>query len=133
TVLVSTVAAWNSTQKDDRLNVHRINADWGQKSRWESLKLDRNRPLYVVYDEAHNSTPDQVELLDDLDPAGFFIASASPITGKLQTYMALLPEDVRNDRIVSISTVDVVNAELLKSTISLTDYDSSFEEMLADV
>jgi len=35
--------------------------------------------LWVVYDEAHNTTSEQVELLDDLNPAGFFVASASPI------------------------------------------------------
>jgi len=28
--------------------------------------LDRKRPLWIVYDEAHNTTTEQVELLDDL-------------------------------------------------------------------
>ncbi|MDQ3474309.1 MAG: DEAD/DEAH box helicase family protein [Acidobacteriota bacterium] len=134
TILVSTVAAWNSSVKDDRLNVHRSdpNSDWGEKSRWEQLKTLRQRPLYVVYDEAHNTTTEQVELLDDLDPSGFFIASASPIKGKLQQYLTLLPEDQRQERIVSVSTRAVVDAQLLKSTISLADYDSSTEEMIED-
>jgi type III restriction enzyme len=48
TILVSTVAAWNSSEKDPRLNVHRVNLDWGEKTRWEQLKTDRRRPLWVV-------------------------------------------------------------------------------------
>ena len=133
TVLVSTVAMWNSSEKDERLNVHRPCPDWGDRTRWDLLKLDRKRPLWVVYDEAHNTTSEQVELLDDLNPAGFFVASASQVKGKLQFYLSSLPEDVRKERIVPISTRAVVEAQLLKSTISLADYDSSPDEMIADV
>jgi type III restriction enzyme len=132
TILVSTVAAWNSAEKDERLNVHRVHADWGPKSRWERLKMDRKRPLWVVYDEAHNTTTEQIEQLDDLEPAGFFVASASPVGGKLQLYLTNLPEDVRNKRIVPVSTRAVVEAELLKSIISLADYQSSDDEMIQD-
>jgi type III restriction enzyme len=133
TILVSTVAMWNSSEKDERLNVHRPCADWGDKTRWERLKSDRKRPLWVVYDEAHNTTTEQVELLDDLNPNGFFVASASPIKGKLQFYLTALPEDLRKQRIVPVSTRAVVDAQLLKSTISIADYDSSPEEMILDV
>lgn len=133
TILVSTVAMWNSSEKDERLNVHRPCADWGDKTRWERLKSDRKRPLWVVYDEAHNTTSEQVELLDDLNPNGFFVASASPLKGKLQFYLTALPEDLRKQRIVPLSTRAVVDAQLLKSTISLADYDSSPEEMILDV
>ena len=133
TVIVSTVAMWNSSEKDERLNVHRPCSDWGARTRWDRLKLDRKRPLWVVYDEAHNTTTDQVELLDDLNPAGFFVASASQVKGKLQFYLTSLPEEVRKERIVSISSRAVVEAQLLKSTVSLADYDSSPDEMIADV
>ena len=133
TVLVSTVAMWNSSEKDERLNVHRPCPDWGAKTRWERLKTDRKRPLWVVYDEAHNTTSEQVELLDDLNPAGFFVASASQIKGKLQLYLSSLPADVRARRIIPVSTRAVVEAQLLKSMISLADYDSSPEEMILDV
>lgn len=133
TILVSTVAAWNSSVKDDRLNVHRGGADWGDRSPWDQLKSDRHRPLWVVYDEAHNTTTDQVELLDDLNPSGFFVASASPVKGKLQLYLTYLPNDeLRQKRIIPVSTRAVVEAQLLKSTISLADYDSPSEEMLQD-
>lgn len=133
TILVSTVAAWNSSEKDERLNVHRENQDWGERSRWAQLKAERQRPLWVVYDEAHNTTSEQVELLDDLDPAGFFIASASPVKGQLQHYLTLLPDDVRKQRVVAVSTRAVVDAQLLKSTIAVADYDSGPEEMIRDV
>jgi type III restriction enzyme len=133
TVIVSTVAMWNSAEKDLRLNVHRPSPDWGALSRWDGLKQNRKRPLWVVYDEAHNTTTDQVELLDDLNPSGFFVASASQIKGKLQLYLTGLPEALRQARIVPISTRAVVEAQLLKSTISLADYDSSPEEMIHDV
>lgn len=133
TIIVSTVASWNSSEKDERLNVHRPCPDWGERTRWDRLKLDRKRPLWIVYDEAHNTTTEQVELLDDLNPAGFFVASASQIKGKLQLYLTSLPEAPRKERIVPISTRAVVDAQLLKSTISLADYDSSTDEMIADV
>lgn len=131
TILVSTVAAWNTTEKDDRLNVHRVSSDWGDTSRWDQLTYNRKRPLWIVYDEAHNTTTEQVELLDELAPAGFFVASASPIGGKLQFYLTPLPDAVRKERIVPVSTKAVVDAQLLKSTISLSDYHSSTDEMLA--
>lgn len=133
TILVSTVAAWYSSEKDDRLNVHRINPDWGSKSRWDQLRTDRKRPLWVVYDEAHNTTTEQIELLDELGPAGFFVASASPVGGRLQLYLTNLPEELRKFRFATIKTRDVVEAHLLKSTISIADYQSSTDEMLADV
>lgn len=132
TILVSTVAVWNSTEKDERLNVHRVHSDWGDKSRWEQLKSERKRPLWIVYDEAHNTTTEQIELLADLDPSGFFVASASQLKGKLYGYLSNLSEETRKNRIVSVSTRAVVDAQLLKSTISLADYESSFEEMIAD-
>ena len=132
TVLVSTVATWNSSERDQRLNVHRDRPDWGGIP-WQQLKTERKRPLWVVYDEAHNSTPDQVELLDDLDPAGFFVASASQVTGKLQQYLTNLTEEIRAQRIIPVSTRAVVDAQLLKSTISLADYQSATGGMLADV
>ena len=133
TVVVSTVAMWNSSEKDERLNVHRPCSDWGARTRWDRLKLDRKRPLWVVYDEAHNTTTEQVELLDDLNPAGFFVASASQIKGRLQFYLTSLPEDIRQRRIIPVSTRAVVEAQLLKSTISLADYDSGSDEMIQDV
>lgn len=133
TILVSTVAAWFSSEKDERLNVHRIHADWGESSRWDQLKSERNRPLWVVYDEAHNTTTEQVDLLDELFPAGFFIASASPVHGKLNQYLTLLPESERKKRVVSVATRAVVDAQLLKSTISVADYDSPTGKMLRDV
>ncbi len=133
TILVSTVAAWNSSEKDERLNVHRESKDWGEGTRWDQLKAKRQRPLWVVYDEAHNTTTEQIELLDDLDPAGFFVASASPVKGKLQQYLTGLSEEERKKRVIPISTKAVVDAELLKSTISVTDFESSTDEMLAEV
>ena len=72
-------------------------------------------------------------MLDDLNPTGFFVASASQIKGKLQFILTSLPEAVRKERIVPISTRAVVDAQLLKSTYSLADYDSSTDEMIADV
>lgn len=132
TILVSTVAAWNSSLKDERLNVHRVHRDWGPTSRWTQLKTDRKRPLWVVYDEAHNSTSEQVEQLDDLDPAGFFVASASPVKGKLQYYLTFLPPAVRERRIAAIQTKAVVEAQFLKASIAVADYDSGPDEMIRD-
>lgn len=133
TIFVSTVAAWNSTEKDERLNVHKVSKDWGDKSRWDQLRTMRHRPLWIVYDEAHNTTDTQIDQLDDLDPAGFYVASASQIGGKLQFYLSQLSATTRAQRIIPVSTRDVVDAHLIKSTLSLVDYHGSTEEMLSDV
>jgi len=132
TILISTVAAWNSSEKDPRLNVHKVSPDWGSMTRWNQLRTERSRPLWVVYDEAHNSTAEQVDLLDELDPAGFIVASASNLRGKLQAYLTNLGDEARKQRIIPVRTRDVVLAGLLKSTIDIEDFDSSADEMLIE-
>jgi type III restriction enzyme len=138
TIIISTVATWNapdkkSAEKDERLNVHRIHPDWGgHLSRWDQLKFDRKRKLWIVYDEAHNTTSEQIDQLDELEPAGFFVASASSLKGKLLLYLTNLPEEIRKQRIVPVRTFDVVEAQLLKSTISFADYNSPTEAIIID-
>jgi len=41
TIIVSTVASWNSSEKDERLNVHRPCPDWGSRTRWDRLSTGK--------------------------------------------------------------------------------------------
>jgi len=56
--------------------------DNADRSTWEALKIRQDekgqrRPLIVVYDEAHNLTDQQVDLLLELEPEAFLLASAT--------------------------------------------------------
>lgn len=146
-IWVTTVGSWNEAEAvaaggsaDARLNMHRPHPDWGGKlSPWEQLRTRLKRPLWVIYDEGHNQTPTQLDQLVRLEPMGFLLASATPPASEL---FGKLNEAIRDDEIfgpiasqarVSISTADVVKAQLLKHTLEVLDYQAEPEAMLDEV
>jgi type III restriction enzyme len=143
TIWVLTVASWNEADADTngtadaRLRLRREQPDWaGDGSPWEQLRDKLQRPLWVVSDESHNQSAVQLDQLAALQPKGFFMASATPLVNDLFTKWAdALDEDERTrlllaDGQVPIQTSDVVDANLLKTTIELIDYRSGAEESL---
>jgi len=94
------------------------------------------RPLWIVSDESHNQTDTQLDLLDELRPVGFFMASATPIQGGLfDEWQRVLAREqdwkvLMEAGKVPVRTRDVVAAELLKTTIHFIDYQSGTEESL---
>ncbi len=143
TIWVLTVASWNEAEADTngsadaRLRLRREQPDWaGEGSPWEQLRDKLQRPLWIVSDESHNQSAVQLDQLAALRPKGFFMASATPLVNDLFTKWAdALDEDARTrvllaDAQVPIRTRDVVDANLLKTTIELIDYRSGAEESL---
>jgi len=145
TIWVLTVASWNEQEAttkggsaDARLNLHRPQPDWagGDRSPWDQLRYDLKRPLWVVSDESHNQSTVQLDQLAALAPQGFFMASATPVVNDLfvKWTEALQTEDATRTLLeagrVPVRTRDVVDAELLKTTIELIDYRSGTEESL---
>jgi type III restriction enzyme len=147
TIWVTTVGSWNEKEAADaggsesaRLNMHRPQPDWGgDKSPWEQLKTALVRPLWVVYDESHNQTPTQLDQLVGLNPVGFLMASATPPASELfdkfdieirrDEHMAPIAEKGR----IKVKTADVVEAQLLKRTLKVLDYQTDPETMLDEV
>ena len=140
-----TVASWNEQEAtakggsaDARLNLHRPQPDWagGDHSPWDQLRHDLKRPLWVVSDESHNQSTVQLDQLAALGPQGFFMASATPVVNDLfvKWTEALQAEEATKALLaagqVPVRTRDVVDADLLKTTIELIDYRSGTEESL---
>ena len=143
TVWVLTVASWNEADAgaggadQARLRLRREQPDWaGEGAPWDQLREKLVRPLWVVSDESHNQSAVQLDQLAALRPKGFFMASATPLVNDLfAKWSGALGEDeetkVLLDRAqVPIRTRDVVDANLLKTTIELIDFRSGAEESI---
>ncbi len=137
TIWVQTVASWNSADiakntEAAKLSLHRPRADLGiPTSPWEMLgdRTARARPLWVVYDEGHGQTAVQLDQLIDLNPAGIFAATATPVPSeRIRSLRAALKADEVFEPIaerarVRINTAEVAAAGLLKTTILVEDLD----------
>lgn len=81
-VLTTTGLFNNKDQADGDLRIYRAAQDiQGGKSMWQRL-IDRNdgharRPLIIVYDEAHNLSEQQTDILRELQPEAWLLASAT--------------------------------------------------------
>ncbi len=144
TIWLLTVASWNEAESAQgpgseaaRLSLHRLHPDWaGDTSPWHQLRNDLRRPLWIVYDENHYQSSAQLDQLADLRPKAFFMASATPVANDrfMEWSRALTGDptwsDLAKAGIVRVRTRDVVEAELLKTTIELISYNSGTEESL---
>jgi type III restriction enzyme len=142
TIWVLTVASWNEAEADSssgdaRLRLRRPQPDWaGEGSPWDQLRDKLKRPLWIVSDESHNQSEVQLDQLAALKPRGFFMASATPLVNELFTKWeeALNQGEETKELLaagrVPIKTREVVDANLLKTTIELVDYRSGSEESL---
>ncbi|RUR70989.1 hypothetical protein EJP67_28440 [Variovorax guangxiensis] len=81
-VLTTTGLFNNKDQAEGDLKIYRPAQDsQGSKSMWQRL-IDRNegqgrRPLIIVYDEAHNLSEQQTDILHELEPEAWLLASAT--------------------------------------------------------
>lgn len=140
TIWVLTTASWNEAEVsngDARLRLRRPQQDWaGEGAPWDQLRDELRRPLWIVSDESHNQSAVQLDQLAALRPKGFFMASATPVINDLfsEWAKALTTHEATKvlfeEAHVPISTRDVVEANLLKSTIDFVDFQSGAEESL---
>lgn len=141
TIWVLTVASWNEAEPgsngDARLRLRREQPDWaGEGAPFDQLRDALRRPLWIVSDESHNQSEVQLDQLAALKPRGFFMASATPLVNELFVkWEEALNQGEETKALlaagrVPIKTVDVVDANLLKTTIEVVDYRSGIEESL---
>jgi len=145
-VYFATVGTFNQKDKEngDRL-IFKTDIDTAEQSTWDALKSrsddhGNRRPLIVVYDEAHNLSDQQTDLLMELDPDGFLLASATMrLPQRLAREVDALRAAGKDDDwlVTSISPKAVADSGLVKSTVVLGGYKSPMEEtvsaMLADM
>lgn len=82
-LLMTTTGLFNNKeQSEGALNIYKKDNDlFGDQSPWDRLIERRDgkkrRPLIVVYDEGHNLSDQQSELLSELEPDAYLLASAT--------------------------------------------------------
>jgi len=146
-VFFATVGTFNQKDKEQgsRL-IYRSDIDTTDQSTWAALNDRRNqsgqrRPLIVVYDEAHNLSDQQTDLLMELEPQALLLASATMrLPARLAAEIAELKGKTGLDDSWLVTQVDpsaVADAGLVKSTVVMAGYRSPMEEtvdaMLADL
>jgi type III restriction enzyme len=134
---VATVAKFNQKDKDqgDR-KIFKVGLDVAEQSLWELLrsrvdKKGNKRPLLVVYDEGHNLSNQQTELLMELAPDALIIASATmKVPKEMETIINRFKTDLKwvdEDFITAIRSSDVVGSGLVKKHIMLGGYVTPME------
>jgi type III restriction enzyme len=82
-MLMTTTGLFNNKdQAEGALNIYKKDDDlFGKESPWERLiarKCEgKRRPMLVVYDEGHNLSEQQTDLLAELEPDAYLLASAT--------------------------------------------------------
>ncbi len=142
-LLLGTVATFNSKERGDRL-IFDVRTDKGGLSLWDAL-IERKmvggvkRPMVIVYDEGHNLSDQQADLLLELRPEAIIVASATPrLPRNLVSIIEMLKHNgyTDDDLKTAIRSTAVVEAELVKREIDLGGYVTAEEDaisaMLAD-
>lgn len=137
-LLLGTVATFNSKERGERL-IFGAQLDKGGPSLWERLikretAQGHRRPLIIVYDEGHNLSDQQANLLMELKPDAIVLASATPkLPGKMGEIVELLARNGYSDEDFR-TTVDskaVLDAQLVKREIHLGGYVTAEELAIA--
>jgi type III restriction enzyme len=81
-VMTTTGLFNNKDQSEGNLNIYQPDNDlFGEKSPWQRLieraHNGKRRPLIIVYDEGHNLSEQQTEILSELEPDAYLLASAT--------------------------------------------------------
>ena len=131
-ILVATVGKFNQKDKEDGdRKIFQTGLDEASESLWEILKRRENdkgkqRELIIVYDEGHNLSDQQLDLLLELKPDALIAASATTkVPQRLEKYIERLKSDnnmTDSDLITTISNKAVVDSGLIKKHISLAGY-----------
>jgi type III restriction enzyme len=81
-ILATTGLFNNKDQSEGSLNIYKKDEDqFGEKSAWDRLKErtydGQRRPMLIVYDEGHNLSEQQTDILAELEPDAYLLASAT--------------------------------------------------------
>ncbi|CAG8461037.1 16960_t:CDS:2 [Gigaspora margarita] len=102
-ILFATVGTFNQKDKEA-----------GNRQIYQCKLDEQKRPLFIVYDEGHNLSDQQTDLLLELKPSVFLIAK-------------------NKDFITRIDTGKVVEAGLVKKVLKLAAYETPMEETISSL
>ena len=142
-LLVATVGKFNQRDKEkgDR-KIFRTQLDTpinrsGTCSRRAAMKTAAGRQLIVVYDEGHNLSNQQTQLLMELEPDALIAASA---TMRVPQALAFTIERLRREKgwtddelVTSVKSSKVVESGLVKKHILLGGYMTPMESAVDDL
>ncbi|MEB3782380.1 DEAD/DEAH box helicase family protein [Pseudomonas paracarnis] len=166
-VLATTGLFNNKEQADGALNIYKKDQDlFGDQSAWERL-IQRDadgvrRPLIIVYDEGHNLSDQQTQILAELEPEAYLLASATlklpanfaksvlaPIdrwvdeageeSDSIRQFEALSAiddsgrPDAKRFVVTGVDSAAVIKAELIKTSIQFDGTTASMERCLDDL
>jgi type III restriction enzyme len=136
-ILVATTAKFNQHDKEDgKLKIYQLALDLADNSLWNLLRERRTssgikRPFIVVYDEGHNLSNQQTQLLMGLEPDALIAASATMrIPTALEDTLERLRKDKKwkdNDFVTIVKSSEVVQSGLVKQHILLGGYITPME------
>ena len=142
-LLVATVGKFNQKDKEkgDR-KIFKVQLDSADNSLWDLLKKRQNvkgikRPLIIVYDEGHNLSDQQTNLLLELNPDALIAASATmKIPHSLSNTIERLKVDKGwkdEDFYTNVKSSSVVKSGLIKQNILLGGYLTPMEIAIDDM
>ncbi|EON33763.1 hypothetical protein GTC6_05332 [Gordonia terrae C-6] len=142
-VYFATVGTFNrADRQDSSLRIFRAEIDTTEDATWDALKKrltarGERRPLIVVYDEAHNFSDLQTELLLEQEPNGFLLASATLRAREALTAQVIQPLQSEGfeeaDLITPVPSAEVVSANLVKSSVSMIGMKTPMEESISQM
>lgn len=141
-VFVATVGTFTREDREKSdLAIHKSDLDDQDASTWEQLKLrlgpgDVRRPLVVVYDEAHNLSDLQTELLLEQEPSGLVLASATMrLPARMEAEVAHLRQNGWKDEdlVTHVDARRVAESGLVKSILLMAGYKTPMEEAVAQL
>ena len=143
-LLVATVGKFNQKDMDkgDRM-VYKVNLDNADVSLWDLLKERQfqngiKRSFIIIYDEGHNLSDQQTELLLKLQPDAIISASATIRIPEILNRKVIqrIMDDKEwtvQDFITTVRSKDVVKRGLIKKHISLGGYVTPMEDAVDEL
>ena len=163
-VIATTGLFNNKYQSEGALNIYKRDQDrFGDRSPWERLiqraANGERRPLLIIYDEGHNLSEQQTQLLAELEPDAYLLASATlklpesfnnsviqhiklwvdEIQSETASFQALGAVDANNKPDVkrfittAVDSARVVDAQLVKRAIQFDGTTAPMERCLDDL
>lgn len=138
-IYFATVGTFNQKDKEQGARlIFKSEIDTADDSAWEALKLrsdaeGHRRPLLLVYDEGHNLTDQQMDLLLELQPDALIAASATmKLPAQLGNEVKALKQEGWTDEelVTHVDARAVADSGLVKSRIQLGGYEAPMEETI---
>ncbi len=132
----------SATRKKGDRRIFKVRLDIAEQSLWDQLKVRRDkkgrrRPLIIVYDEGHNLSDQQTQILMELMPDALIAASATTrVPQALSSTIDRLRRDKKwsdDDLVTKVRSSEVVASGLVKKHIMLGGYLTPMELAIDDM